>query len=115
MTDKAKEFRATAPAPSEPRPYRFPEVIREELPNGLRVLMAPTRGAGLITARAVVHAGADHDPADKPGLAVFTGEMLEEGAAGRTSMGIAELVASLGAALFCGADWDASLVSLDAL
>ncbi|HEU5163704.1 MAG TPA: pitrilysin family protein [Thermoanaerobaculia bacterium] len=108
-------FRAAAPAPTEPRPYRFPDVIREELPNGLRLLMAPTRGAGLITVRAVVHAGADHDPADKPGLAVFTGEMLEEGAAGKSSMDIAELVATLGAALFCGADWDASLVSVDSL
>jgi zinc protease len=115
MTDDATDFRASAPAPSEPRPYRFPEVIREELPNGLRLLMAPARGAGLITVRAVVHAGADHDPSDRPGLAVFTGEMLEEGAAGKTSMQIAELVASLGAALFCGADWDASLVSIDAL
>jgi zinc protease len=108
-------FRAAAPAPSHPRPYRFPEVIREELPNGLRLRMAPAHGAPLITVRAVVHAGAEHDPADKPGLAVFTGEMLEEGAAGKTSMEIAELVASMGAALYCGADWDASLVSVDSL
>jgi predicted Zn-dependent peptidase len=115
MTDSSSSFRASAPSPTEPRPYRFPDVIREELPNGLRLLMAPAAGASLITVRAVVHAGADHDPADKPGLAVFTGEMLEEGAAGKGSMEIAEWVATLGAALFCGADWDASLVSIDSL
>lgn len=115
MTEPKPSFRAAAPAPGEPRPYRFPDVIREELPNGLRLLMAPVRGASLITVRAVVHAGADHDPVDKSGLAVFTGEMLEEGAAGKGSMEIAELVATLGAALFCGADWDASLVSIDSL
>jgi zinc protease len=115
MTEPGSDFRSTPPSPAEPRPYRFPDVMREELPNGMRLLLAPARGAGLLTVRAVVHAGADHDPADKPGLAVFTGEMLEEGAAGKSSMDIAELVASLGAALFCGADWDASLVSIDAL
>ncbi|MFN2238136.1 MAG: hypothetical protein ABR524_01980, partial [Thermoanaerobaculia bacterium] len=46
---------------------------------------------------------------------MFTSEMLEEGAAGRGSMEIAGEVAELGAALYCGADWDASLVSIDAL
>lgn len=108
-------FRATAPAPSSPRPFRFPDVRREELPNGLRLLVAERHTAPLITVRVLVHAGADHDPSDHAGLAVFTAEMLEEGAAGRSSMEIAELVAGLGASLFCGADWDASMVSLDSL
>lgn len=109
------EFRRNAPEPAPPRPYHFPPVVREELPNGLRLLMAIRREAPLMTVRAVVHSGAGHDPADLPGLAMFTAEMLEEGAAGRRSMEIAEEVGSLGAALFVGADWDASFVSIDAL
>lgn len=111
----SEAFRERPPTPGLPRTYRFPEVVREELPNGLRLLMAVRTEAPLMTVRAVVHAGADHDPADHPGVAVFTAEMLEEGASGRNSMEIAELVAELGAALWCGADWDASLVSVDAL
>ena len=110
-----ENFRATPPAPAEPRPYRFPDVHRHELPNGMKLLLAVRRSAPLMTVRAVVHSGAEHDPLDQPGIAVFTAEMLEEGAAGRGSMEIAGEVAELGAALYCGADWDASLVSIDAL
>lgn len=110
-----EDFRASAPEPSAPRPFRFPDVRREGLPNGIRLLIAERHTAPLITVRVLVHAGADHDPPDHAGLAVFTAEMLEEGAAGRTSMEIAELVANLGASLYCGADWDASVVSIDVL
>ncbi|MGH9456293.1 MAG: M16 family metallopeptidase [Thermoanaerobaculia bacterium] len=108
-------FRDRAPDPAPPRPYHFPPILREELPNGLRLLIAVREGAPLLTVRAVLHAGADHDPSDLPGIAVFTAEMLEEGAAGKASMEIAEQVATLGAALWVGADWDASFVSIDAL
>ncbi|HVR43199.1 MAG TPA: pitrilysin family protein [Thermoanaerobaculia bacterium] len=107
--------RETAPSPEPPRPYRFPPILREELPNGLRILMAVRREAPLMTVRLLVHSGADHDPVDAPGIAVFTAEMLEEGAGERGSMEIAEHVAELGASLYCGADWDGSVVSLDTL
>ncbi|MFN2441385.1 MAG: M16 family metallopeptidase, partial [Thermoanaerobaculia bacterium] len=110
-----QDFRATAPSPADPRQYRFPDVHRHELPNGLKLLLAVRSSAPVMTVRAVVHSGAEHDPLDQPGIAVFTAEMLEEGAAGRGSMEIAGEVAELGAALYCGADWDASLVSIDAL
>lgn len=113
MSDQS--FRRSAPQPAEPRPYRFPDIERIELANGLRLLIAIRRTAPLMTTRVVVHSGAEHDPHDRPGLAVFTAEMLEEGAAGRGSMDIAGEVANLGAALYCGADWDSSLVSVDAL
>lgn len=111
----ANDFRATPPPPSPPRPYHFPDVERFTLDNGLRVLVARRHEAPLLTVRAVVHAGADHDTPDLPGLATLTAEMLEEGAAGRSAMDIAGEMADLGGSLFTGADWDASFVSLDAL
>ncbi|HUP64809.1 MAG TPA: pitrilysin family protein [Thermoanaerobaculia bacterium] len=109
------EFRSTPPLPTPPRPYRFPPVRREVLENGLRILVAVRSEAPLMTVRMVVRAGAAHDPLDQPGIAIFTAEMLEEGAAGRGSMEMAEHVGDLGAALYCGADWDGSVISIDAL
>jgi zinc protease len=107
--------RTTAPLPTEPRPYRFPEIARTTLPNGLRVLVAENHNAPLVSLRALVRSGADHDHAATAGLASITAEMLDEGAGDRDAIRIAEDVGILGGSLGTGADWDASYISLDVL
>jgi zinc protease len=108
-------FRATAPQPGPPRPYHFPAVERGTLPNGLRLLMARVDTAPVVSVRAVVRQGADHDPASRPGLASFVAEMIDEGTATRSAMDIAGEIANLGASLSSGCDWDGSYLSLDVL
>ena len=108
-------FRATAPSASAPRPYRFPNVERFNLDNGMRVLVAPTTTAPLVTVRAVIRSGGVHDPADDAGLATLTAALVDEGAGKRTAIQIAEELGTLGASLFSGADYDASFVNLDIL
>lgn len=108
-------FRATAPAPSAPRPYKFPNVERLTLDNGLRVLVAPTTSAPLVTVRAVIRSGGAHDPANHAGLATLAADLVDEGAGKRTAIQIAEELGNLGASLDSGADYDASFVALDIL
>jgi zinc protease len=107
--------RSTAPQPSEPRPYHFPSITRTTLPNGLRVLVAENHNAPLVSLRALVRSGADHDTVHTAGLASITADMLDEGAGNRDAIRIAEDVGLLGGALGTGADWDASYISLDVL
>ena len=107
--------RTTPPDPAEPRPYHFPHVTRATLPNGLRVLVAESRNAPLVSLRALIRSGADHDTAKNAGLASIVADLLDEGAGNRDAIQIAEDVGLLGAALGTGADWDASYISLDVL
>ncbi|HYC61232.1 MAG TPA: pitrilysin family protein [Thermoanaerobaculia bacterium] len=107
--------RSVAPLPSEPRPYHFPHITRVTLPNGLRVLVTENRNAPLVSLRALVRSGADHDTAKTAGLASIVADMLDEGAGARDAIQLAEDIGTLGASLGTGADWDASYISLDVL
>jgi len=111
MTD----FRAVAPPPGPPRPYHFPDVTRKTLGNGLRILVAENHAAPLLSVRALVRSGADHDTAEVAGLASLTADLLDEGAGDRDTVRLAEDLGLLGASLGTGADWDATYVSVDVL
>jgi zinc protease len=107
--------RSTAPLPTEPRPYHFPRITRATLPNGLRVLVSENRNAPLVSLRALVRSGADHDTFRTAGLAAITADILDEGAGTRDAIQLSEDVGVLGGSLGTGADWDASYISLDVL
>ena len=107
--------RTTAPQPAPPRPYHFPRITRKTLPNGLRVLVAENHNAPLVSLRALVRSGADHDTVQNAGLASITADLLDEGGGARDAIRLAEDVGLLGGALGTGADWDASYISLDVL
>ena len=103
--------RANAPAPGTPRPYHFPHITRTTLPNGLRVLVAENRNAPIAALRALVKSGADHDTAELAGLASIAADLLDEGAASRDAIKLAEDIGILGGSLGTGADWDGQSVS----
>ncbi|HKO54545.1 MAG TPA: pitrilysin family protein [Thermoanaerobaculia bacterium] len=107
--------RSTAPPAGPPRPYHFPHITRETLPNGLRVLVAENHNAPIVSIRALVRSGADHDVAELAGLASITADLLDEGAGARDAIKLAEDIGLLGGAVATGADWDASYISLDVL
>jgi zinc protease len=108
-------FRLSAPPPGPPRPYRFPEVVRRTLPNGLKILIAENHSAPLVAVRGLVSSGADRDTQDLAGLASITAELLDEGAASRDAIRLAEDLGFLGASLGTGTDWDATYATLDVL
>jgi zinc protease len=107
--------RTTAPSPAPPRPYHFPHITRRTLANGLRVLVAENHNAPLLSLRALVRSGADHDTAQSAGLASIVADLVDEGAGARDAIQLAEDIGILGGALGTGADWDASYISLDVL
>ena len=109
------DFRASAPPPGPPRPYRFPKVTREALDNGLEILVAENHNAPLVAARALIRSGADRDTAELAGLASMATELLDEGAATRDAIRLAEDLGLFGASLATGTDWDASYISIDVL
>jgi zinc protease len=107
--------RTQAPQPTESRPYHFPRVTRTTLPNGLRILFAENHNAPLLSLRALVRSGADHDTQHNAGLASITADLLDEGAGSRDAIRLAEDIGLLGGSMGTGADWDASYISFDVL
>jgi zinc protease len=102
----------TAPAPAAPRPVTFPTPIERKLPNGLRVVVIPRAGTGLISVAASVKAGSVFDPNDEAGLADFTASLLTRGTKSHTAPQIAETIEGLGGTITSAAGWDSANVSM---
>ena len=95
----------TASALSLPVPKSF------KLPNGLTVMFVEQHNLPVVSANLVVLSGSERNPADKPGLASFTADMLDEGTNKRSTLQIADDVAQIGAVLQTGSTSDQSTVS----
>ncbi len=101
---------AAARAVSVPVPQSF------ELPNGLTVIALPqTGGVPVVSASLVLRSGGDANPLDKPGLASFTADVLDQGTTTRNAMQLAEEVAQIGAELSTGTSRDATTISTSSL
>jgi zinc protease len=96
------------PLPSlvAPRPIRF------QLSNGIDVVAVRRQVAPIVAMNLVLRTGADHDTPERAGLASLTAEMLDEGAADRSALEIAEILERLGADLYIGAGRDGSQLTL---
>jgi zinc protease len=103
------------PAPAPPRSYHFPRFEQRRLANGLRLVVAPVTKLPLITAVALVEAGATQEPVGKEGVATLTAQMLLEGAAGLDGAALADRFERIGASVEAYADWDMAAVTLSAL
>jgi zinc protease len=78
------------------RPF---QVHRENLANGLRVLLVENPSIPTVSLTASVLAGARYDPESKAGLAIMASRLLDEGTENRTSLEIAEAIESVGGAI----------------
>ena len=103
------------PGPAAPRSYHFPRFERCTLANGLQIVVAPVTKLPIITAVAIVDAGATTEPAGKEGVAALTARLLLEGAAGMDGVALAERFERIGASVEAYADWDSAAVTLSAL
>jgi predicted Zn-dependent peptidase len=81
------------------------------LANGVQLRVVEQRELPLVQVLLVVSGGARLD-GDKPGLATFMANMLDEGAAARDALALQSELAYLGASLSTAADWDQVTVSL---
>jgi zinc protease len=107
-----KDWRAVRPAPGPASAFALPVPKRFVLENGLTVMLVEQHRLPVISADLVLLAGSERNPIDKPGLSSFTAGMLNEGTRTRSSMQLAEDVATLGASISAGSTTDSSSVSL---
>ncbi len=99
------------PSPTQARDYAFPRFERQQLSNGLGLLVAPVHKLPIVTIHAVIDAGGESDPANKEGLAQLTARLLTEGAGSLDAVLLTERMELLGTSLTAAADWDCATVS----
>jgi predicted Zn-dependent peptidase len=107
------EVGAARPVPGTPRPYEFPAFSRDQLSNGLSVLVVDLPGRPLVSASLVIRSGAaDEDPA-AAGSAVLGARALSEGTEQHDAIALIETAERLGASIHAEAGWDATSIGVD--
>ena len=86
--------------------YRFPRFERQTLANGLRVIVAPLSTLPVVSAMAVVEAGASCDPGGAEGLGDLVARGLIEGTERSDGEELASRLEKLGGWVDPAADWD---------
>jgi zinc protease len=104
------------PPPAADRPIaREGAILREELPNGLRVLVHEDHRIPRVTIGLTLPRGASGEPAEQAGAVSFMANLLERGAGKRDALAFAEAADALGASFAAGADWDTVQVGISGL
>ena len=103
------------PPPSKEPTFTPPLPVRDRLPNGMGVTVVEQRGMPIVAFGVLLGSGASADPADLPGLAGLVGDMLPEGAAGKSSQQIANDFEFIGARLSVDSRREYSLLSSETL
>jgi zinc protease len=105
--------RAARPALAATPVLRLPQMQQFTLPNGMRVVLMEKRDLPLVQVLLSIDAGSVHDNA-RLGLASLTAAMLDEGAAGKNALQIADEFEVLGARFSVGAGLHHTTISLRA-
>jgi zinc protease len=108
-------WRETPPMPAPAHALSLPVPDIFKLSNGLTVYYHYRAGLPVVAANLVFNTGSGANPVDKPGLASFTANMLQQGTATRNAIQIADEAALLGTALSSGATMDSSGVGASSL
>ncbi|HEY0022576.1 MAG TPA: pitrilysin family protein [Longimicrobium sp.] len=111
----ALEIVAEPPTLGAPRPYTLPPIEEFRLENGLRVVVVRQASVPLVTGRLILEAGAEHEPAERNGLAVLTANLLPEGTAALPGPELAERMERLGAQFQTGAGQNSTFAVVAAL
>jgi zinc protease len=109
--DRKKGLPDVAAPPAAP--LAAPE--RATLSNGMKVALSRRTAVPVVRLQMVVDGGYAADDPRKPGVASMAAQMLTEGTTTRSSLQIADELASLGVNLNAGADLDVVRVSMSAL
>lgn len=113
--DFEEPWRATVPKAGPSSKINLPTPISFKLDNGLTVHLAERHALPVVAIALISLSGSENNPVDKPGLASFTADMLDEGTASRSTVQIAEDLDQLGARVSTGCGMDSSMVVLNTL
>ena len=106
-----QEWRTTPPTPGPAPGLNLPVPKKFALENGLTVFLVEQHGLPIVSANVITLSGSDQNPADHPGLASFTAELLDEGTGKRSPLKIASDADQIGASLMTGASMDYAYVA----
>ena len=98
-TTGQQDWRAQQPKAGPTSQLALPTPKRFKLSNGLTVMLVERHNLPIVSANLVVLSGSETNPVNKPGLASFTADMLDEGTNKRSTLQIADDVAQIGAIL----------------
>jgi predicted Zn-dependent peptidase len=96
-------------------PLAFPEIRVHALDNGIRVRTIEHRSVPLISILVLMPVGSAADPADRPGLAAITGDLLDEGSGDLNAIEVHEALGRIGAQVDTEVGADATLLELTTL
>ncbi|KAF0149944.1 MAG: M16B family peptidase [Ignavibacteria bacterium] len=105
--------RTKPPVLPAPKSLQLPAIQKFTLSNGLQVVVMEKHQVPLVQLNLVIKAGSVNDPADKIGLANLAVDMIDEGAAEKTSLELADEIDFLGASIRTGAGAHSSFISLN--
>lgn len=97
------------------RHFRFPDIERLVLSNGLPIYFAKMEGLPVSTFSLLLPSGALREEPSKAGLATLTGALLESGTEDLSAEEISSRLEGLGVRLHVGASWEVAHVDFTAL
>jgi zinc protease len=113
--DPKSDWRKQQPGPGQASKLTLPVPASFKLANGLTVFHVERHNLPIVAANLVVLSGSEANPVEKPGLAAFTADMLDEGTNKRGTLQIAEDLDRAGATLITNSTADSASVAVRAL
>ena len=77
--------------------FRFPEIVRHRLANGLDVRTIEHRTVPVVTMVVQIEGGSGADPAGREGLAAITADMVDEGTGSLSAIDVSDALSRIGA------------------
>jgi zinc protease len=96
------------PAATAPRPYRFPDITRHRLANGLGVWLVPLPERELVSVQLLTDAGAASEDEAQGGVAALTAQALVTGTRRLDAAAFAETTEALGIDVSSESSWDSA-------
>jgi zinc protease len=115
LSTNDQDWRKSIPAPAPASQLTLPVPLWFKLSNGLPVYLIEQHSLPIVSANMIILSGSERNPADRPGLASYAAEMLDEGTQKRSALQIAINADRLGASLYTGSSTDLSYVSFRSL
>jgi zinc protease len=109
------DWRNQQPAAGPPSVLQLPVPRMSRLPNGLSLYLVEQHALPAIAANLIVLRGSEANPPERPGLASFTAQMLDEGTRNKSALQIAADADQIGALLTTGSSADYSFVAVRSL
>lgn len=103
------------PPAGAPRPYRFPDFARHQLPNGLGVWLVPLPERELVSVHLMTDAGAAAEEEPMAGVAALTAQLLVTGTRRLDAAAFAETTERLGIEVSSESSWDSARAGFTAL